>query len=82
MHENLVSPKNRLEIPTDPIVANPKPQEIQEHVEHLATVRLRRRGVVVLVLGIMIDDRLKDHSQMLASFFKSDLPGLDRIEDR
>ncbi len=62
-HQRLVRDRHRLEVPRQPVVARPQPQEIEQRVQHVAAIRLRGDAVVIEILAVVLDHGLDGDSQ-------------------
>ena len=49
----------------NPLIARFDPQKVEQHIDQLAPVGLRRRRVIIAVLGVIFNDRLNHQLQML-----------------
>ena len=59
---------HRPQVPGQPVVAGPQPQEVQQRVEHLAAVGLRGDAVVVDVFAVILHHRFDGHAQPVRRF--------------
>ena len=70
--QHLVGQHHRPQVPGQPVVAAPQPQEVQQRVEHVAAVRLRGDAVVVDVLAVVLHHRFDGHAQPVRGLVRRD----------
>ncbi len=70
---------HRPQVPRETLVAETQTEEIQQDIEHVSLIALRRRAVVVFELGVIFDERFDHDAQQVDGLGARDV-AIERVE--